>query len=246
MQTVELSGNKRETASGGVMRALRAKGSVPAVVYGGRKEPVSLSVDGKELLSLLKGHGMNILVSLKVGTDGDTVLLKDLQRDFVTHDIIHVDFQRISMTDTLEVNVPLRIVGEAPGVKLGGGILEHILRDLRVRCLPSDIPSAVDVEISALQINQGLRVKDLRPASGVEILTDAEHFVVNVVAPSELEEAPATAAAAPGTAEPEVIAKGKKPEEGAEAAPAPVGKDAGKAAPAPAKGAAPAAKPAGK
>jgi large subunit ribosomal protein L25 len=94
-------------------------------------------------------------MNLKLGDGAEMVLLKDVQRDVLSHDVIHVDFQRISMTEKLEVNVPLHVAGEAPGVKVGGGILEHILRNLRVRCLPTDIPDSISVDVSQLQLNQG-------------------------------------------------------------------------------------------
>lgn len=238
MQTVDLSSQKRALATKGALRLLRVAGRVPAVVYGGGQGPVEVSVDGRDMVAVLKGHGRNILLNLKSDVGGELVLLKDLQRDVLTHHIIHVDFQRVSLTDKLEANVPLHILGEAPGVKLSGGILEHIIRELRVKCLATNLPDAINVDVTALQINQGLKVKDLVLPEGVEVLNEPEVLVVNIVAPSELEEAPAPGAApvAAGT-EPEVIAKGKKPEEGADAAPAP-GKE-GKAA-APAKDAKPA------
>ena len=236
MQTIELGADKREIVTKGTLRTLRVGGMIPAVVYGGKKEPANLIIEGKKLIRVLKGHGMNVLVNLKVGAGAEVVLLKDLQRDVLTHEIIHVDFQRISMTEKLDVNVPIHIKGEAPGVKVGGGIMEHILRDLRVRCLPADIPDGIHLDVSALQLNQGLKVKDIVAPQGVEILNEAEALVVNIVAPAAEEVAtPATAVAGP--AEPEVIAKGKKPEEGEEgAAPA-----AGSKAPASGAAKAPAA-----
>lgn len=242
MQTIELGADKRDIATKGTLRTHRVGGKIPAVVYGGKKEPASLLIDGKKLIQVLKGHGMNVLVNLKVGAGAEVVLLKDLQRDVLTHDIIHVDFQRISMTQKLDVNVPIHIRGEAPGVKVGGGIMEHILRDLRVRCLPADIPDGINLDVSALQLNQGLKVKDIVLPKGVEVLNEVEALVVNIVAPAAEEVAtPATAAAGP--AEPEVIAKGKKPEEGEEGAAAPAaGKAAAPAAGKDAKAAAPAAK----
>jgi large subunit ribosomal protein L25 len=239
MKTVELIAEKRVPATKGALRTLRVGGRIPAVVYGGQKEPNAVSLDQKAFFAALKGHGTNVLVNLKVGSDGEVALVKDVQRDVLTHDVINVDFQRVSMTETIEVNVPLHVVGEAPGVKLGGGILEHILRDLRVRCLPGDIPEAINIDVSALQINQNVKVKDLALPKGVETGVEAEQLVINIVAPTELEEATPAAAApgAPTSAEPEVIAKGKKPEDG-EAAAAPA-----KGAAAPAKDAkAPAAK----
>ena len=239
MQTIELGAERRDIATKGALRELRAKGRIPAAVYGGKKTPANIEIEGKKLLQVLRGHGMNVLVNLKVGAEGEVVLLKDLQRDVLSHDIIHVDFQRISMTEKLVVNVPIHVKGEAPGVKVGGGILEHILRDLRVRCLPADIPDGIDLDVSALQINQGLKVKDLVLPSGVESLMEGDSLVVNIVAPAAEEVATPVAAAA-GATEPEVIAKGKKPEEGEEGAAAPA---AGGKAPA-AGGKAPAAAPA--
>jgi large subunit ribosomal protein L25 len=237
MQTIELGADKRDIATKGTLRTLRVGGKIPAVVYGGKKEPANLIIEGKKLIQVLKGHGMNVLVNLKVGAGAEVVLLKDLQRDVLTHDIIHVDFQRISMTEKLDVNVPIHIKGEAPGVKVGGGIMEHILRDVRVRCLPTDIPDGIDLDVSALQLNQGLKVKDIVRPNGVEILNEGDALVVNIVAPAAEEVAtPATAAAGP--AEPEVIAKGKKPEEGEEGAAAPA---AGAKAPAAGAAKAPAA-----
>jgi large subunit ribosomal protein L25 len=231
MQTIELGADKREIVTKGTLRTLRVGGKIPAVVYGGKKEPANLIIEGKKLIQVLKGHGMNVLVNLKVGAGAEVVLLKDLQRDVLTHEIIHVDFQRISMTEKLDVNVPIHIKGEAPGVKVGGGIMEHILRDLRVRCLPADIPDGIDLDVSALQLNQGLKVKDIAAPQGVEILNEGDALVVNIVAPAAEEVAtPATAAAGP--AEPEVIAKGKKPEEGEEGAAAPAAGAKAPAAPA--------------
>jgi large subunit ribosomal protein L25 len=239
MQNVELKAQKREIASRGKLGDIRRAGEVPAIVYGGKKDAAPMRLNGKELLQVLKAHGANVIISLLVDGKKDTVLVKEVQRDILTHAITHVDFQRISLTEKLEVNVPLHVKGEAPGVKLSGGILEHILREFRVRVLPTAIPASIDVDVSALQINQGLKAKDIKLPEGVELLTDSEHIVVNVVAPMVFEETPApgAAAAVPGAAEPEVIAKGKKPEEGAEAAPAAGGK-------APAAGAKPAAAPA--
>jgi large subunit ribosomal protein L25 len=219
MQTIEVRAEKRTLSSKGTLSKLRLEGQIPAVVYGGEKAPENLLLNLKTLSQLLKGHGFNVLMNLKLGDGAEVVLLKDVQRDVLSHEIIHMDFQRISMTEKLEVNVPLESVGEAPGVKVGGGILEHILRNLRVRCLPTDIPDSISVDVSQLQLNQGIKVKDLVLPAGLEALNDRESLVMNIVAPAEEEVAatPAAGAAVAGT-EPEVIAKGKKPEEGEEAA----------------------------
>lgn len=245
MQTVELSSEKRDLSTKGALRQVRVGGRVPAVVYGGGKDPLTVAIDAKEFTKLLKAHGSNALVNLKGGSSADVVLIKEIQRDVLSHQAIHVDFRRISMTETLEVSVPFHVVGEAPGVKLQGGILELILHELRVRCLPADIPAHIDLNVDGLNINQGLRLKDVVLPKGVEaVVTDGERLVLNVVAPTEFkEETPAAGVPVAGAGEPEVIAKGKKPEEGAEGAAAPAAGAKGAApAAAGAKGATPAAK----
>lgn len=228
---------------------MRLEGRVPAVIYGGGKPPTVASVDAKEFLKLLKAHGRNAVVSLKVEGGEEIALIQEIQRDIISHQPIHADFRRVSATDKLEVSVPLVVKGEAPGVKTQGGILEHMLHEVRVRCLVSEIPNHFDVDVSKLAINTGLRVKELPLPKDMEVLTDGERLVVNIVAPSELKEEVPAAGAAAGTAEPEVIAKGKKPEEGAEGAEAKPGEAkagaAGAAKPGEAK-AAPAGKEAGK
>ncbi len=220
MATVEMIGKKRDLTTKGGLRTLRVQGEVPAVVYGGENKSFPLSVELKQFLKLLKQHGANVVMSLKLDGGTETVLVKEVQRDAISRMPIHIDFQRISLTETIEVSVPLHVSGEAPGVKLGGGILEHILREVRVKCLATNIPQSINVDVSNLQLNQGLRVKDLPVLPGVTVLTDVTQLIVNIVAPTELEEpaTPAAGAAVPGAAEPEVIAKGKKPEEGAEGA----------------------------
>lgn len=248
MQTVEMKAKKRDLSTKGALQNLRAQGEVPAVIYGGQKDPFTLVIGAKEFMQHVKAHGLNFLMNLTSEKGTEMVLVKEVQRDPISRAPLHIDFQRVSMKDKLTVNVPIHVVGEAPGVKLSGGILEHILREVRVRCVASAIPAALEVNVSSLQINQGLRVKDLSLPEGVEVLVEANQLVVNVVAPTILEEpAPGAAAAVPGAAEPEVIAKGKKPEEGAEGAAPAAGAKPAAGAPAGAKPAAGApAKPAGK
>lgn len=241
MQTVELSTQKRDLSTKGALRQVRLAGRVPSIVYGGKKNPSISSVDTKEFLKMMTTHGHNVLVNLKSEEGTDLALVLEVQRDVLTRAPIHVDFRRISMSEKIEISVPLHVKGEAPGVKLQGGILELIVHDLRVKCLPSDIPNELVLDVSGLNINQGLKVKDIVLPKGVETEIETDRLVLNIVAPTEFKEetpaAGAAVAAAPGAGEPEVIAKGKKPEEGAEgAAPA-----AGAKGAAPAAGAKPAA-----
>lgn len=219
-----LSAEVREKSKKAELTKLRKDHLIPGVVYGGKKGPVNVVVAEKELVKLMKAGGANAIIRLKTGKGEDTVILKEMQRHVVTHQPIHADFQRISMTTKIEVKVPLHVAGEAPGVKTGGGILEHVLRELKVKALPAKIPQRIEVDVSNLQLNESVHVRDLRIPEDVEVLDAPDHIVVNVVQPTA-EEAPAAPAegAAAGT-EPEVIAKGKKEEEGAEA-----GKEAAKA-----------------
>jgi large subunit ribosomal protein L25 len=181
------------------------------------------------------------LITLKIDSASHPVLVKEIQRNPIARAILHVDLQRVSLKQKVEASVPVHVKGEAPGVKLGGGVLEHVLREVRVRCLPTEIPAALDADVSALQIGHGIRAKDLALPPGVELAVDAELIIINIVAPTILEEPTPSATPAAATAEPEVIKKGKV-EEGEEgAAPA-----AGKTAPAAGAKPAEAKKPEGK
>jgi large subunit ribosomal protein L25 len=234
MEQIELQAEKREATTKGVVNELRRSGRVPGVTYGDG-EPTALSVDARTLMSILKSErGRNALINLKIDGSSHPVLLKEIQRHPITRALWHVDFHRISLKKKIEAAVPVHVKGEAPGVKLGGGILEHVVRDVRVRCLPTEIPASIDVDISNLQINQAIKVKDLPPMPGVEWATDLESVVVHVVVPTKLEEPEPAAAGVAGTAvtaEPEVIKKGKTDEAAAEGA-APAGDKKAAAAPA--------------
>jgi large subunit ribosomal protein L25 len=224
MQELVLEVENREVTNKQKLKTLKREGRIPAILYGAKEKAVALSVDGKKFeKALATEQSSNLLVNLKFGSESKTAIVKEIQRDIISQKPIHIDFQSISLKDKIEVSVHLHISGEAPGVKLGGGILEHIIRDVRVSCLPTDIPKSINVDVSKMEINQALYIKDLPKIEGVEILNDADTMIINIVAPTVLEEvAPAAgeaAAAVAGIAEPEVIKKGKKEEEG-EAAPA--------------------------
>ncbi len=201
------------------MKVLRQKGRVPGVAYGDKQSPVNLSVDEKAVQGILHSSGgRNALITLKMGGASHPVLIKEIQRHPITRALRHLDFVRISLKKKIETKVPLHTKGEAPGVKVGGGVLEYLVREIRVRCLPTEIPTSIDVDISGLQLNQGLRAKELKLPQGVEILMDAESVIVHVLTVHIVEETPAAGAVPEaGAAEPEVIKKGKV-EEGEEGA----------------------------
>ncbi|MBI2361932.1 MAG: 50S ribosomal protein L25 [Elusimicrobia bacterium] len=211
----ELRGDKNTRNQ---LSELRKARKIPAVVYGGKDKPVSVTVGEKELMEALKRAGANAIIHLNHAKGTDTVILKELQRNVITGQPTHADFKRIDLKEKIVVQVPLHTVGEAPGVKLQGGILEHVMRQVEIRCLPTAIPKGIDVDISGLSVGGAIHIGELKIAEGIEVLSKADQVVVHVVIVKE-EAAPAPAegaAAAPGT-EPEVIAKGKKDEEGAEA-----------------------------
>lgn len=226
MQQTIISADTRENA--GVrakLSAFRASGRIPAVIYGLDKKPVTVTVDEKAMTVVIRTNP-NAIITIKHPGGEDIVILKAIQRHPVTDVYRHFDFQRISLTEEIKVKVHVKLVGECRGVKLQGGLVEHTMREVNVSCLPTEIPHELVLDITELDINTSLRVKDINPGKA-ELLDAPEQIVVSVTAPKEEKaEEPAAGAAAAG-AEPEVVgAKGKK-EEGAEgAAPAAGGKPA--------------------
>jgi len=213
MSVIQLKGSAREDLGKGGARKARAAGQIPGVIYGRGESPVAVAVDGREFETALRSHkGANAIVNLNVSGKDLTALIRDVQYDPLSRAIMHLDFQRISLTEQIEVEVPVHFVGMPIGVKDSGGILEHLVRTLEVKCLPTAIPSRIDVDVTALNVGENLHVRDIK-VEGFTITTDGDVTVAAVVAPAA-EEAPK----AEGAAEPEVVgAKGKKPAEGAEA-----------------------------
>ncbi len=241
MKEITLEAQARPLSTKGDVKVMRQKGRVPGVAYGDKGTPVNLSVDEKAVQNILHSSGgRNALITLKIDGASHPVLIKEIQRHPITRALRHMDFVRISLKKKIETKVPLHTKGEAPGVKVGGGVLEYLVREIRVRCLPTEIPTSIDVDISGLQLNQGLRARELKLPQGVEILMDAESVIVHVLTVHVVEETPLPGTVPEaGAAEPEVIKKGKV-EEGEEgAAPAAGAKPAAagdkKAAAAPAK-----------
>jgi large subunit ribosomal protein L25 len=206
-----LQGERRTAVGKGVARKLRQAGRIPAVYYGRGEEPIALVVGLKDLQDVIeRAEGSNVIVDLKVDGSGSgdrKALIREIQRDPVGGHILHLDLQHISLTERIVVEVPIVLVGIATGVKDGGGILEHLLREVEVECLPTDIPSRLEVDVSALNIGDSLHVSDLK-ADRVEIITEADRAIATVVPPTVLEEAkPAEEGAA---AEPELVKEKKE------------------------------------
>ncbi len=213
MSVIQLKGSRRESVGKGGARKARAAGLIPAVVYGHGETPMPVSVDQREFEVALRGHkGSNAIVNLSVsGAKDVTALVRDVQYDPLSRAIVHLDFQHISLTETIEVEVPLHFIGIPVGVKDGGGILEHLVRTLEVRCLPTAIPSSIDVDVTALNVGDNMHVRDLT-VEGYEIITEGDVTVAAVTLLAAEEAATVVAA----VAEPEVVGtKGKKDAEGA-------------------------------
>ncbi len=225
MEEIKLAVEKKEgKGTKKELSTLRAGAKIPGVIYGGDKPPVLVALSEKELMAARRKGGVNAILHLELGGKSETVIVKELQRHPVTDRLVHADFQRISLTQKIEAKVPLRITGEAPGVKNSGGLLQYELRELRIRALPTQIPQFVDVDVSHLELHQHVSVKELKLAEGVEVLDAADHIVVHVtivkeevaeVTPAAAAAAAAAEGAAAATAEPESAStKGKKDEEG--------------------------------
>jgi ribosomal protein L25, Ctc-form len=216
VERVVLHAERREGTGKSAVRKLRTQGLVPAIVYAKHESPVQVMTNRRELVKLLHQQGDKVLIDLNVksgdATDNKTVIIKEIQYDTIREDILHVDFQQIKLTEKIRVHVPLQTKGdaEAPGVK-EGGILEHILRELDIECLPADLPREILVDVSGLQISESIHVKDLHAPEGVTILTDPEQIAVLIKFAAE--EKPAEVKPEGEVAvEPEVIKKKKEEE----------------------------------
>ena len=202
-------------------RRTRQAGTVPAVVYGAASEgasrdAVSIAVEPKALLKILHSEaGANTLISLKLDGVDTKVLVKDFQLDPITHQVLHADFYRVAMDRVIQVTIPVLLKGESKGVKVQGGIVEFIRREIEIECLPSDIPEHVDVDITDLMVHQGVRVKDVATNPKWTPVTDPDTMLVHIILAKAEESAAAAEGAAAGP-EPEVIKKGKKEEGEAE------------------------------
>src|SRR6187431_521663 len=176
---------------------LRASGRIPSVVYGtpskGKApEGVAVAVDPKALLRILHSDsGANTLITLKLDGGQSRVMVKEYQLDPITHALLHADFYQLAMDKAITVPVPIVLKGEPRGVKLQGGVLDFVTRDIQVLCLPTDIPEHIDVDVTEMMLNQSIRVRDLAQSDKWKALTDGETMLVHVVTP-KVEEVAAT------------------------------------------------------
>ena len=191
-------------------RRVRAAGSIPAVVYGAGQESVAVSVDPRIITKILHSDtGHNTIFDLDVtGSATVKAMIVDWENEPLKGRLLHIDLKRIAMDKAMRVSVPVQLVGIPTGVKTQGGILDHVLREVEIECLPGDIPSHLDVDVTALEINQGIHVSDLPHSDKIKYISDEELTVAHVTAIREEVVEPAADAAATPT-EPEVAKKGK-------------------------------------
>ena len=222
MEKVILKVETREGGGKKNAKDLRNKKLIPAVVYKGGKDALKLQLAAADLAKVLHTKaGENVIVTLKIaGGDSKakdkTVVIKEIQREPIKSQILHVDFNEISLTETLKVNVPLAAHGEPEGKK-EGGTLEHVMWELQVECLPTDIPEKIEVDVSKLKIGEAIYVKNITAPEGVKVLTDPE-LIAMIVKPPKVEVPKEEVGAEAGSLEPELIRKKKEAEEGAEEA----------------------------
>jgi large subunit ribosomal protein L25 len=215
MAQIEIQATQRNPEGKNANRRMRKAGRIPAVMYGPGKAPVPVSVDPDAIREILySDSGQNTIFTVALeGSPGVNAMVKDYQLDPVKGSLIHTDLLEIAMDRLLELSVNVEIVGEAEGVKLLGGLMDIVTRSIDVECLPSDIPDSIKVDVTALKINDYIRVKNLPTDPKVKILTDPEVVIVTIVPPVK-EEEPVVEAVPAETTEPEVIKKGKTAEEG--------------------------------
>src|SRR5580658_1978711 len=210
----------RESRGKNEARRLRVKGLAPAILYGSGSPAVAVSISPKEITRILHSNtGHNTIFNLAVqGGENTPAMIVDWQSDPVKENLLHVDLKRIDLTRRIAVKVRVHTTGEPKGVKLQGGLLEVISREIEIECLPDDIPELYTVDVTELMIGQNLRASDIALGGSIKLVSPPEQVIAHMVAlKAEVVEAPAEGAVAAAPAEPEVIKKGKKEEDEVEA-----------------------------
>lgn len=204
--TLNIEVNPRPETGKNANRRARAAGKIPAVVYGGGRESVAIEVDRKTLLDTMKGHsGETPIFLLKLGDKERHAMIRNMEVDPITRQVIHIDFQRVLMDQKVRVAVPVELVGTAYGVKTEGGLLDFVTREVHIECLPGDIPKHVDLDVTDVHVGQHAEAKDIKLPAGVTLVDEPEKVIVSLTH-GRLE---AAAEAGSERAEPEVIKKTK-------------------------------------
>ena len=218
MKSVSLSAFPRSVLKRTGVKKIRSAGRVPAVIYGGKTKPQNLEINTKDLADVIH-HSVSENVLLDLAVDGAKLLalIKEIQHNPLTGEMLHVDLHAVSENEKVTISVPVEPVGEAAGVKTGGGVLEHVLFKIKVRATPKDLPEVINVDVSALEIGKSIHLGEIKLPAGVEALGHKEVTVFSVAAPvTEAAEAAATEAGA-APAEVEMIKEKKEEGEAAKA-----------------------------
>jgi len=221
MEQIVVEATLRKDFGKSASRRTRRRGAIPAIVYGARNKPVPVEVNPRRVLEILHSpSGYNTIFTLNIAGEGKAnVMLKDWQLDPVRETLLHVDLIRVALTEKLRVKIPVMLVGEAKGVKVQGGVLEQVTREVEVECLPADIPDHLSADVSELMIGKQLRVGELVVEAKVKVLTDRDRVIAHVVSIKEEVVAAPEVVVEAAPAEPEVIKKGKAAAEEEEAVP---------------------------
>ena len=214
MDQIRIKAEARSEQGTGAVRRLRRAGMIPGSVMKMKKGGTELiKLPAHEFMMAMRGRtGKQLLVTLDMGGKDVPALLREMQNDVLKGTPIHVDFSEVSLSEKVRVTIPLALVGEPTGVKIGGGVLEQVLRTVDIDCLPTDIPEKFDVDVSALGLDQTMFVRDLKLGDKYTVVTRGELAVAVVKAPDDVPAAGAAAASAAEAASPEVIKKGKEEE----------------------------------
>ena len=215
MATAQISATARSTSGKGAARSLRRSGEVPGVIYGHSREAQSLAINTRDLEKVLSKISFeNTVVELSLEGKTTRTLIREIQRHPFKKQILHIDFQELIAGELITVSIPLVLVGTPEGVRLGGGILDQVLRDIEIEVDPASIPNHINVDVSSLIIGHSIHVRDLNIPAGVKVMTDEELTVCVVAVPrAAIEAAAAPEAAEDATTEPELIRKAKEEDE---------------------------------
>lgn len=213
----KIKGEKRALFGKNASRRMRKEGKIPVILYGPDIENAPLILEKRDIFAILKSEsGENTVFKVSFDSKTTDTMIKDLQRDPVTDEILHADLIQIAMDKAIRVSVPTVSVGEAVGVKAEGGFVDFVTREIEIECLPADIPDHIEIDISDLHLNQSLQVEDITPTEGVEIISDPSAVIVHIRVPmaeEEVVEEEEEEEIIGEEEEPEVIKKEKEKEE---------------------------------
>jgi len=213
MEQARLNVQLREGRGKGSARATRRSGLTPGVVYGHKQDSITIQFSEHGLRRIFLHGGENILINMSISEGGsETVMIKEVQRDPITKKLLHADFMRVSLEERITAHIPIVLLGTAPGVK-EGGVLEFLLREIRLECQVGQIPEHIEVDVSSLGIGDQVRVEDVKVPEGMIVHDDPATTIVTVAAPTVLKEGEEGAVPVDEEKEPEVIKEKRKEEE---------------------------------